>query len=821
MPTRGLPLQPGRSTALDLRVLEAIADGQPLEAVLSLIAVGLEQLVVGWRVSILLLSPDDTLTHGAAPSLPEAYIRAIDGERIGPAAGSCGTAAFTREIVAVQDIATDPRWEAYREVALAHGLRACWSVPVLGGSGEVLATFAVYHTAPFIPAPAHLELVRRFVHLARVAIQNDLAHRQLRASEEQFRAVFRDAGIGLSIADMTGRFTHTNPAFQLMLGYTEEELMQLGLLDVTHPDDRAGNLVPLEEVRQGRRDSFVLVKRYIARDGRVLWAHVTVTATHDAAGRVTGTVALASDITRERAAEQERRLQQSVLQMASRLGRLGAWSLDVDSNAPRLSEDALAIYELPPDAAITVSDFRRVFDTQQLPRLRAAFDACVTHGTPFDEELRLTTRSGRVRWVRLIGEALRDESGRVVKLQGAVQDITERKRHEQQSLRSQRLESIGTLAGGIAHDLNNVLTPIAMAVGVLQQGEHDEGRLQILGVLEQSAKRAANMVQQVLSFARGAEGHRSRVDPRKVVGDVAALLTDTLPKHIRLEIDVAEDVLPVDADPTQLHQVLLNLCVNARDAMPDGGTLRITASNVVGKPGEAPGGASLRRVCFSVQDEGQGIHPDVLDKIFDPFFTTKPPGQGTGLGLSTSLAIVHAHGGVIDVASTPGQGTRFDVVLPAAASAGAVEDAPGDTDDVAGGHGVVLIVDDEPAVRLMSRHVLQRSGYRVLEASSGDEALAMLSRHGRDIVVVLTDMMMPGMDGPALIRAIGGRGTGVPVIGMSGIGVPERLTAAEVASLGGFLQKPFTPETLLAAVHRALHGGDADQAPHDPARSLG
>ncbi len=806
MPNTGLPLGLGRSTALDLSVLEAIADGRSLEAVLSLIACGLEQTMVGWHVSILLVSPDGMLLHGAAPSLPDAYVRAIDGERIGPDVGSCGTAAFTGELVVVPDIATDVRWTSYRERALAHGLRACWSMPVVGADDKVIATFAVYHAAPFVPGPAHLSLVGRFAHLTRVAIQHDLAHRAVRASEERFRAVFRDAGVGLCITDTSGRFTQSNPAFQRMLGYTDEELRQLTVDDLTHPDDRDSNAAQRAELAEGRRESVVAVRRYIARDGRVLSARVTLTASRGASGQVTGTIGLASDITKERAAEEERRQQQSLLQMASRLGRFGAWSMDVGSSTPRLSEHALAIHGFARGVALTVDDIRAQIDSADQPRLRAAVQACATHGVPFDEELQLRSQAGDVRWVRLIGEALRDDSGAIRTLQGAVQDITDRKRLEQESLRSQRLESIGTLAGGIAHDLNNVLTPITMAVGVLKQGELDPARVQILGVLEQSATRAANMVQRVLSFARGAEGHRSRVDPRKVVGDVTALLADTLPKTLRLSVDVGDDVLPVEADATQLHQVLLNLCVNARDAMPRGGTLRVSAHNVA--TGDAT--AEPPRVCFSVQDDGEGMPQTILDRIFDPFFTTKPAGHGTGLGLPTSLGIVQAHGGVIDVTSAPGQGSRFDVILPVAATTERADSVPVDAGGVTGGPGIVLLVDDEPAVRLMSRHVLERSGYRVLEANSGEEALAALARLGDAIDVVLTDMMMPGMDGATLIRSLRAGWADIPVIGMSGIGVSERLTPTEAAGLAGFLPKPFTPELLQGAVHQALHRSSSD-----------
>jgi PAS domain S-box-containing protein len=815
MATHGESARVDRSAALDLRVLEAIADGRSLAAVLSLIASGLEDLVVGWRVSILLISADGrSLHHGAAPSLPETYVRAIDGTPVGPESGSCGTAAHRRAVVIVEDIARDPLWEPYREAALAHGLQACWSVPVIDPASSVLATFAVYHATPAHPEQAHLELIRRFVHLAGIAIQHDRALREVRASEERFRTVFRDAALGLAVADPTGRFIHSNPAYQRMLGYSAEELTHLTIADVTHPEELGTNLQLMDDVRAGRRDSFVLEKQYLARGGRVLWARVTVSARRDASGRVTDTIALAEDITRERAAQDERQRQQSLLQMASRVGRLGAWSLDPATRLLHLSDELRDIHELEPGETLDTESLLATFAPEHQPVIRAAITDCITRGSAFDEEARLTTRRGTRKWVRLIGQAVRDERGIVARIQGALQDITDRKRLEQRSLRSQRLESIGTLAGGIAHDLNNVLTPIAMGVGLLKAGERDAGRLQVLDVMEQSATRAANMVQQVLSFARGAEGHRTRVAPDRLVSDVAALLADTLPKQIRLDISVATDAWTVYGDATQLHQVLLNLCVNARDAMPDGGTLRITVRNVHDRrtPGDVADQAPVPGVCISVEDTGEGIAPDLIDKIFDPFFTTKPIGRGTGLGLSTSLGIVHGHGGFIDVTSTLGVGSRFDVLLPAARQDTEPPASVDDDEEDPRGQGTILVVDDEPTVRLVSRRVLQRGGYRVLEAADGHEALDTFDRHQDEIAAVVTDMMMPGMDGAAVIRALRARSATVPIIGMSGIGISDRLSTAEVASLAGFLQKPYTPDVLLTALHRALHGPAGDRA---------
>ncbi len=820
MRTRTGHLHADDAPALELRVLEAIADGQPLPVVLASIARGLEALIPDWRVSLLQVSSDGLrLLHGAAPSLPDAFVRAIDGLPIGPVAGSCGTAAHRRGAVLVEDIATDPLWADYRDVAVSHGLRACWSVPIIDREGSVLATFAVYHAAPMRPERAHLDLIGRFARLARVAIQHDRAQRALRDSEERFRTVFRDLGLGLGVADRSGRLLIANPAYHAMLGYAEGELEGLTVEAITHPDDRAQTRARIEDLIEGRCDRYVLEKRFQRKDGSHVWARVTGSARRDADGHVADFIGVIKDITSEREAEQERRRQQALLQMASRVGHLGAWTLDASSRRLELTEEARAIHGLGSEGPDDPESLLATFDPSHRDAVRTAIDACLNAGTPVDQEFRLTSAPGRTRWVRLIGEPVRDAEGRIVRIQGALQDITERRLLEQQSLRSQRLESIGTLAGGIAHDLNNVLSPITMGVGLLRRDDHDATRQELFDVIQSSAERATHMVQQVLSFARGADGRRSRVDPGQVVRDTTALLRETLPRRIRIETDIAPDAGSLVADPTQLHQVIVNLCVNARDAMPHGGLLRLAVSRVPAggwmRPAGDAGGEAVRIV---VEDTGTGIAPEVIDRIFDPFFSTKPTGSGTGLGLSTSLGIVRSHGGRIDVSSTPGHGSRFEVYLPVASDV--VPPVAPSTGQASAtrGHGTVLLVDDEPDLRLMARRALERSGYRVIEAANGEEALALFDRHRGDITVVLTDMMMPGMDGADLVRGLRGRAAAVPIVGMSGLGRSERLTDADSALLTGFLHKPFTPDTLRRALEQAT---ERKAPPRDDERGPG
>lgn len=387
-------------------------------------------------------------------------------------------------------------------------------------------------------------------------------------------------------------------------------------------------------------------------------------------------------------------------------------------------------------------------------------------------------------------------------------DITERKQLERSSLRAQRMESLGTLAGGIAHDLNNALAPILMSIALLREDETDPGKREMLDTIDTSAQRGADMVRQVLSFARGVEGRRVTVPIDQLIRDIERIANDTFFKTIRVEVTLAPDLAPILGDPTQLHQVLLNLCVNARDAMPGGGTLTISARPVevdalfAGMQEDAHPGPY---VMIGVSDTGTGIPQDVVDRIFEPFFTTKALGQGTGLGLSTSLAIVRSHGGFIRVQSGEGRGTSFQVYLPVGEHAGS-EAAGERTSPLPRGRGeLILIIDDEPSVREVTGRTLERFGYRTILADDGTAGAAAYAANQSEIAVVITDMMMPGLDGAATMAVLRDINLQVRLIAASGLAEEARVTRALEAGASLVLPKPFTAEVLLRTLHELLH----------------
>ncbi len=388
-----------------------------------------------------------------------------------------------------------------------------------------------------------------------------------------------------------------------------------------------------------------------------------------------------------------------------------------------------------------------------------------------------------------------------------IRDITEKKRLEAQFLRAQRMESIGTLAGGIAHDLNNVLSPILTAVELLQMRFTDESSQRLLNILHTNAIRGSEMIRQVLSFARGVEGEYAPLQPNHLIKEIVKILSDTLPKNIEIVFAVSNNLWGVRGDATQLHQVLMNLCINARDAMPQGGRLRIEAENVdiddhyarmnvEAKPG--------KYVCVTVVDNGVGIPDQNLSKIFDPFFTTKDHGHGTGLGLSTVVGIVRSHGGFVNVYSELSRGAQFKVYLPASELAQHSQPSTVRPELPAGNGQLVLVVDDENSIREIARETLLSFGYRVLTANDGTEALALFASRKNEISCVITDMMMPYMDGPATIRAIRKLDPEMKIIGTSGLKASEKTEEAAQLGMSAFLQKPYTAERLLKTLANVL-----------------
>lgn len=506
--------------------------------------------------------------------------------------------------------------------------------------------------------------------------------------------------------------------------------------------------------------------------------------------------------------EQRQRMQER-LELAQKAGKIGTveWNLQTDSFT--WNSDADPEYLAPSSFAGDYHTWLQMLHPDDRARTNEELRQAIATGQGLDTEFRLVSTAGKTRWIAIKGSVFYDDTGQPQRMMGIYLDITDRKQLEAQFLRAQRLESLGTLASGIAHDLNNILTPMLAVVQLLPMKvpDLDPGTKRILETLETSAKRGANLVKQILSFARGVEGKRVTLQIKHVLSEVKGILEQTLPKSIAIHMAVDPNLWSVCGDATQLHQVVMNLCVNARDAMPHGGTLDITARNLVLDEVQARNyleGKVGDYVVVTIADTGIGMTPDILHRIFDPFFTTKEVGKGTGLGLSAVLGIVKSHGGFVDVQSQPNQGSQFRVFLPACDRDPATLHAP--LDVLVGHQELILVVDDEVAICEITKTTLEMHNYRVLTANNGEQALALAAAHHHDIHCVLMDLMMPLMDGLTTLALLQQLNPNIHAIAMSGLNSTEAVAEADRLGFQGFLAKPFTTQELLHALQqKPLH----------------
>ena len=642
-------------------------------------------------------------------------------------------------------------------------------------------------------APLHDERgeVTAMLGITRDVTGHKEAEGALRASEERYRTLFEYAPDGLLIADAKGCYLDANPSICRMLGYPRDALIGMYAADVLA--EKEVEHIALELGQLQSPPSYCKNWVFRRQDGSLFSAEVTATTTP-----VDNLLAVIRDYSECRRSEAHyRRIVDCNAQGVLFWNTKGEVTMANDAFLQLVGYDREDLDAKRVNwVKLTPPEYAEL-DQHNLEEL-AAKGVC----KPYEKEF-ICKDGSRV--PVLTGAAVFEESpGEGV---GFVIDLTERKKNEQQALRAQRIESIGTLAGGIAHDLNNSLAPIMMSIAMLEIRFPDPTSQDLLANISSSAQRAADMVRQVLSFARGVGGRRMELQVKHLIRDTEKIANDTFLKNIQVGADVARELWTVVGDPTQLHQVLLNLCVNARDAMPDGGALTLSAQNLTldahyaGLDPEARPGPY---VLVQVEDTGTGMPPDIVGKIFDPFFTTKEVGQGTGLGLSTSLAIIKSHGGFIRVYSQVGKGTRFEVYLPAQTEPSVGAEAEAASEKPRGLGELILVVDDEAAVRQITQQTLEAFGYRVVVAADGAEAIATYAARFTEIAVVLTDMTMPVIDGVATIRVLQKINPVVRIVGASGMSTNGH--AAQAARLGvkHFLSKPFTAEALLKALRQVL-----------------
>ncbi|HEY9173591.1 MAG TPA: response regulator [Verrucomicrobiae bacterium] len=629
---------------------------------------------------------------------------------------------------------------------------------------------------------------------------------QLQESERRFRSLYENALMGLYRTTPDGRILLANPALVSMLGYESFDALARQNLETRgfHPDYPRQQF---KERLEGEGSVQGLESAWTRADGSTVFVRESACTVRDDAGGVLYYDGVVEDITeRKRAEDQLRKLARAVEQspasivITDRAGNIefvnpkfsqvtGYTAEEVVGRNPRILKSG----------ETTAEEYRQLWET-------------ITAGREWHGEFHNKRKDGTLFWETASISPIRDAAGEIKHFIAVKEDVTEQKLTQAKLLRAQRVESIGSLASGIAHDLNNILTPILMCAPMLQLDDSPETRRELAQTIETSAQRAVGIVKQLLSFARGKEGQKQPLQMRHLVRDMAKIIRETFPRSIQVEEDCDPNLWPVLADATQLHQVLLNLCVNARDAMPGGGKLTLEAANVtldehfVAMHKEAEAGPFVR---LRVTDTGTGIPETVQAHIFESFFTTKGEGAGTGLGLSTVKGIVKNHKGFITFTTAPGRGTTFEVHLPAATEARSTAEQTVQTRAMPRGEGeLILVVDDEPAICDTTRRTLERQGYRVLQAHNGIEALAQYSAHQQEVRAVVTDFMMPLMDGVTLCRALRALSPQTPLVVSSGglfgkVGA-EASRALEELGVRHVLQKPHNADLLLQTLCEVL-----------------
>ena len=623
------------------------------------------------------------------------------------------------------------------------------------------------------------------------------------AESAKYRALFEQCPAGIVVYDASLRVAECNDAVERMFGASRDRLIGLRVDDLRDQRHRealrralAGETATYESPYQA-----TLTEKW-------LWIAATFSPVRDASGAITGVIVLIVDRSAEMGVCTSAASGEARLGEAQRLGRVGSWVWDIDRDTAAGSAEFHRIVGTAPSAPLSPAE---VLDPLVHPDDRAECRAHVrevlAHQLPFaTRELRVVRSDGTERHVIVRAQVSYAGDGRPLSAWGTLQDISERRRLEEQLRRAQRMEALGHLASGVAHDFNNLLTVIRVETDFLEEDIREDDPLQNeLREIRRAVERAAGLTRQLLAFSRKQILRPRVLDLNELVRDTSTMLRRLIGEDVELVTTLADNLPPVMADAGQLEQVLVNLAVNARDAMPDGGVLMIETA-LATPNGDVAAFAAGESITLTVADTGAGIEQGIQPRIFDPFFTTKPAGKGTGLGLSTVLGIVEQSGGHVSVASEPGHGARFTVRLPRAAADVIGHDQP-PVSNVRGHEAqraTVLIVEDKETLRTLAQRTLERQGYVVLAAEDGFEALALSESFSGAIDLLLADMVLPGLSGRDVAsRLVQGR-PGLRVLYMTGF-TDDQVFQVGVLDAGvNVLEKPFSAAQLSEAVRRAL-----------------
>jgi PAS domain S-box-containing protein len=618
-------------------------------------------------------------------------------------------------------------------------------------------------------------------------------------------AVARLAAIVASSSDaiigktLEGTITSWNKAAERIFGYSAAEAVGESIFRLIPDELHGAERELLEQLQRGEAVEVSETER-VRKDGQRIWISVSVSPIRDSSGRITGVASIKRDITARRRAESELREHQEQLELAHRAAHMARWRWDIATDVFRCDDELRRLYGMGPEEQVNGHhDLLRRVHPEDRERVSQSLRAAKTGNGRLDYEFRILLPDGGVRWLADLGRVTMDPAGRPLYLIGVCLDVTERRTMEERLRDTQRLQAIGQLAGGIAHEANNQMLVVLGAAHFLRRRpELSEAARADLEQIRQAAERTAFITQQLLAFGRRQILQLQELDLGAVVESLAPVLRRLLTEDQRLLVRNRLQGEVVQGDPRQLEQVLLNLCLNTRDAMPGGGLLTITTEKVPATADLPPGDYAA----LTVEDTGSGMDGATLQRIFEPFFTTKPVGQGTGLGLAVVHGIVHQLGGHIRVESTPGHGTTFRLYFPVQVASGPADPGPGEPAQAREGT-VVLLVEDDPQVRTMAARALAEAGYVVLQAENGRAALDLARKRTERLDLVVADLGLPQMGGFELSRRLREQRPELPVVFISGYAGRE----AEHASEGEpepFLAKPFAPDVLVWKVAEVL-----------------
>ena len=722
--------------------------------------------------------------------------------------GPTGIAMRERRVAVFDDIANDPRFAPWRDAVVAGGSASVASIPILHGE-RLWGVLTIKADRPKAFDSEELVLLLGLaadVARALQGIEEENARRQAEGELRKLSRAVEHCPVSIVITDADGSIEYVNPKFTEVTGYSFAEALGQNpkILKSGHAAETFYQQL-WQTISAGHdwRGEF----RNKKKNGEMYWEMASISPITDAAGKITGYVAVKDDITRDKQADEKIHEQAEMLNLAHDAINIR----DLDHRILYWNRSSERIFGWT--NAEAVGQVAEKLLQEDSFRIAEARRQMLEQGYWLGE-LTAHTKAGHEVLLKVSWTLVRDAAGRPKSIFATSLDITESRKLEQQVARTQRIESLGTLASGVAHDLNNILTPIMVSIGLLKEQTADPMLLRLLASLDVSTQRGAQLVKQILTFGRGVKGERIPLNLREIAHEIQQLVQESFPKNIQFEIIAPKDLWLVIGDHTQIHQIFLNLAINARDAMPDGGKLTFTFQNHAIDPvyaGLNPEARPGPNVLIQITDTGLGMTPEIIARIFDPFYTTKAPGQGTGLGLSTSLGIVKSHGGFINVYSEPGQGSTFKIYLPAKTSGDQAEQqAVSQSGLPCGQDELILFVDDEVAICSTVKKILERHGYRVLTAANGAEAVSIYAAQGREIAIVITDMHMPIMDGPATIIALQTMTPHVKIIGSSGLAFNDGVAKATGSGVRHFVPKPYTAEKMLRTIREVLDQGSDD-----------